>query len=104
MPPSLAEVTIQRSSCLDPQPDHPVSGAAAPARLAHHIHDSVAQVDVGHLEAGQLRQPEPAVQEQHDDAASRREVKSGPDAGDEQGPQGLVGQHRSLRITWGPAF
>jgi hypothetical protein len=37
-------------------------------------------------------------------AASRREVKSGPDAGDEQGPQGLVGQHRSLRITWGPAF
>jgi len=43
------------------------------------VHDPVAQVDVGDLEAGQLRQPQPAVQEQHDDRVvpPSREVPPG---------------------------
>ena len=40
---------------------------AAPTRLPGDVHDPVPQIDVGDLEAGQLRQPQSAVQEQHDD-------------------------------------
>jgi hypothetical protein len=54
------------------------------------VHDPVAQVDVGDLEAGQLRQPQAAVQEQHDDGVvpSGREVPPG--AGGEQPAQLLI--------------
>jgi hypothetical protein len=101
MPPPLAEVAIQRTGGLDSERDRSVAGAAAPARLARYVHDSVAQVDVGDLEAGQLRQPEPAIQEQHDDRRVPARGEVGPGAGSEQRPQSLVRQHRSFRITWG---
>jgi hypothetical protein len=97
MPPPLAEVAIQRSGGLDSEWDRSVAGAAAPARLARYVQDSVAQVDVGDLEAGELRQPEPTVQEQHDDRRVPARGEVGPDAGGEQGAQGLVRQHRSFR-------
>jgi hypothetical protein len=57
MPAALAEVAIECPGRLDSERDRPVSGAAAPARLAGDVDDPVSQVDVGDLEAGQFRQP-----------------------------------------------
>jgi hypothetical protein len=100
MPAALAQVAIQRPSRLDPEWDRPVPGATAAAGLAGHEHDPVPQVDVGDLEAGQLREPQPAVQEQHDGRIpAGREV--GPGAGGEQGTQVGIRQDRRLRIAWG---
>jgi hypothetical protein len=76
MPPPLAEVAIQRPGGLDSEWDRSVAGAAAPARLARYVHDSVAQIDVGDLEDGELRQPEPPSRNTMMIAVSRREVKS----------------------------
>jgi hypothetical protein len=78
-----------------------VPGAAAPARLAGHEHDPVAQVHVGDLEAGQLRQPQPTVQEQHDDrrVPPGREVP--PVAGGEQRAQVGIRQDRRLWVARG---
>jgi hypothetical protein len=62
-------------------------GTTAAAGLAGHEDDPVSQVDVGGLEAGQLREPQSAVQEQHDDGRVPAGREVGPGAGGEQGPQ-----------------
>ena len=69
----------RRPRRLHPEGNGAVPGTAAPAGLADHVHDSVMQVDVGDLEAGQLRQPQLAVQKQHDDrrVPPRREAGHG---------------------------
>jgi hypothetical protein len=78
-----------------------VPGTAAPARLAGHEHDPVPQIDVGNLEAGQLREPQPTVQEQHDDGRVPAGREVGPGAGGDQGPQVGIRQHGCLGIAWG---
>jgi hypothetical protein len=96
---TLAQVAIQRPGRLDPKWDRPVPGTAAPARLAGHVHDPVPQVDVRDLEAGQLREPQPAVQEQHDDGRVPAGREVGPCTGGEQGPQVRIRQDRRLGIA-----
>jgi hypothetical protein len=95
----LPEIAIQRPGRLHPERNRTMPRAAAPARLADHVHDTVPQVDVGDLEAGQLRQPEPTVQEQHDDGGIPAGGEVGSGAGGEQCAQLLVRQHRCLWIT-----
>jgi hypothetical protein len=93
VPPALPQIPIKRPCRLHPEGNGPMPRLAAAARRADDVDDPVPQIDGGDLEAGQLRQPQPApaVQEEHDDRRFPPRGEVGPSAGCEQRAQGVSG-------------